>query len=178
MSEQNLPEQPFLSVGEQEQLARDILDVAPKLLRRIVQFPDPQSGVDGSGEFLPGTEEEQVWQKVQELRTTQGQLSLLGVLVDRGRCTMQELADQLAVVPSTATSMVKRLVEQGYIKRSRDDTNWRCVWVEVTDSGRRAVELFRNVRQSSLQRRLQQLDVQDLARLQEAVPVLRHLLEL
>ncbi len=81
-----------------------------------------------------------------ELRATPGQLTLLCVLVEHERCTMQELAEHLAVAPSTTTAMMKRLLAQGYVERSHDDVNWRTVWVKPTESGRQAVYVFHQAR--------------------------------
>src|ERR1700686_5165587 len=101
-------------------LATALIDIIPKLLRRLrADLPaDDVSPADPA------------WREVVELRATPGQLTLLDTLVERGRCAMQELAEELAVAPSTATAMVKRLVAQGYIERSHDDEDWRTVWVK------------------------------------------------
>ena len=120
------------SVHKKVDLAEALLDIAPKLLRRLrADIPlDEASGVDPQ------------WRNVVELRATPGQLTLLGILVEHERCTMQELAEHLAVAPSTTTAMVKRLLSQGYVERSHDEVNWRTVWVKPTDSGRKAVICF------------------------------------
>src|SRR5215471_6465816 len=110
------------SVHKQVDLAEALLDVAPKLLRRLrADLP-----LDASSEAG------QEWRDVVELRATPGQLTLLSILVEHERCTMQELAEYLAVAPSTATAMVKRLLVQGYIERGHDNVNWRTVWVKPT----------------------------------------------
>src|SRR5579859_4735013 len=122
-------------VHNKTDLAPALLDITPKLLRRL--------GADlplDSSEARPG------WREVVELRATPGQLSLLQVLVEHERCTMQELSEHLAVAPSTATAMVKRLLAQGYVERSHDDLNWRTVWVKPTEQGRLAVFVFQKAR--------------------------------
>ena len=82
-------------------LASALLNVAPKVLRRInADVPLTDEDV----EDIPGLHD------VSELRATPGQLSLLQILVERERCTMNELAEHLAVAPSTVTAMVKRLL--------------------------------------------------------------------
>ncbi len=105
------------SVHKRVDLAETLLDIAPKLLRRLrADLP-----LDASSEAGPE------WRNVVELHATPGQLTLLGILVEHERCTMQELAEHLAVAPSTVTAMVKRLLAQGYVERSHDDVNWRTV---------------------------------------------------
>ena len=154
-------------VRNKTDLASALLDIAPKLLRRLrADLP-----LDDSSEAGPG------WREVAELRATPGQLSLLRVLVEHERCTMQELADHLAVAPSTATAMVKRLLAQGYVERSHDDINWRTVWVKPTELGRLAVHVFDQARLNSLRRRLDRLSEAERASILAALPALQHLVE-
>ena len=92
--------------------------------------------------WMDTSEADPQWRNVVELRATPGQLTLMAILVEHERCTMQELAEHLAVAPSTTTAMVKRLLSQGYVERSHDEVNWRTVWVKPTESGRLAVSVF------------------------------------
>jgi DNA-binding MarR family transcriptional regulator len=155
------------SVHKRVDLAEALLDMAPKLLRRLrADLP-----LDDSSEAAPE------WRNVVELHATPGQLTLLSILVEHERCTMQELAEYLAVAPSTTTAMVKRLWAQGYIERSHDDVNWRTVWVKPTDSGRLAVYVFHQARLNSLKHLLDRLTKAEHASLLAALPALQHLIE-
>jgi len=155
------------SVHEQVDLAEKLLDIAPKLLRRLrADLP-----LDASSEAGP------VWRDVIELRATPGQLTLLRVLVEHERCTMQELAEHLAVAPSTATAMVKRLLVQGYVERNHDDVNWRTVWVKPTESGRRAIHVFQQAHLNSLKNRLDRLSEAERTAILAALPAIQHLVE-
>ncbi len=148
-------------------LAPALLDIAPRLLRRLrADLPLDDDAVS-----------DPTWREVAELRATPGQLTLLGALVERKRCTMQELAEHLAVAPSTATAMVKRLVAQGYIERSRDETDWRAVWVKPTQTGQRAVEVFQSAQLNTLQKRLARLSAAERLSIQAAFPALYHLVK-
>ena len=154
-------------VDKQVDLADALLDLVPKLLRRLrADIP-----LDEVGQTDPQ------WRDVAELRATPGQLTLLGILVEHERCTMQELAEHLAVAPSTTTAMVKRLLAQGYVERSHDEVNWRTVWVKPTESGRQAVIVFHQARLSSLQQLLERLTKNERASIVVALPALRHLVE-
>src|SRR6266567_5002784 len=134
-------------VHKQVELAEALLDIVPKLLRRLrADIP-----LEEASEVGPE------WRNVVELRATPGQLTLMGILVEHERCTMQELAEYLAVAPSTTTAMVKRLLTQGYVERSHDDVNWRTVWVKPTEPGRQAVHVFQQARLASLKSRLDRL---------------------
>jgi DNA-binding MarR family transcriptional regulator len=154
-------------VDKQIDLANALLNLVPKLLRRLrADIP-----LDEAGQTDPQ------WRDVAELRATPGQLTLLGILVEHQRCTMQELAEHLAVAPSTTTAMVKRLLAQGYVERSHDEVNWRTVWVKPTESGRQAVIVFHQARLSSLQQLLDRLTKSERASIVAALPALRHLVE-
>jgi DNA-binding MarR family transcriptional regulator len=155
------------SVHKHVDLAAALLDITPKLLRRLrADLPLEDSSDTGPG-----------WRDVIELRTTPGQLTLLRILVEHERCTMQELAEHLAVAPSTATAMVKRLLAQGYVERGHDDVNWRTVWVKTTEPGRQAVQVFEQARLNSLKRRLDRLSEAEHTAILAALPALQHLVE-
>ena len=155
------------SVDKKVDLAEALLDIAPKLLRRLradIPLDEPSEG-------------DPQWRHVVKLRATPGQLTLLGILVEHERCTMQELAEHLAVAPSTTTAMVKRLLSQGYVERSHDEVNWRTVWVRPTESGRMAVAVFHQARLSSLKFRLDCLTENERAYILAALPALQHLVK-
>jgi DNA-binding MarR family transcriptional regulator len=154
-------------VRHETELTTALLDITPKLLRRL--RPDMPPNDESSAD--------PTWHEVVALRATPGQLTLLYTLVERERCTMQELAEELAVAPSTATAMVKRLVAQGYIERSRDDADWRTVWVRPTEVGKLAVDVYQQARLRSLQCRLKYLSDEERASIQAALPALYHLIE-
>lgn len=154
-------------VHNKTDLAEALLDITPKLLRRLrADLP-----LDDASGACPG------WHEVVELRATPGQLTLLRILVEHDRCTMQELAEHLAVAPSTATAMVKRLLAQGYVERGHDDVNWRTVWVKPTEPGRLAVHVYRQASLNSLQRRLDRLGEAERTSIQAALPALERLVE-
>jgi DNA-binding MarR family transcriptional regulator len=154
-------------VRHETELATALIDVTPKLLRRL-RADMPAEGLSPA---------DPAWREVVELRATPGQLTLLYTLVERGRCTMQELAEELAVAPSTATAMVKRLVAQGYIERSRGDEDWRTVWVTPTEAGIHAVDIYQQARLRSLQCRLNLLSDEERTSIKAALSALYHLVE-
>src|SRR5438067_2683792 len=156
-------------VQQDTDVALALLEIAPRLLQRISADLPLDADSPGAG---PG------WQDVSELRATPGQISLLRVLVEHERCMMQELAEHLGVAPSTATAMVKRLLAQGYVERSRDDTDWRTVWVKPTEKGRLAVIAFDRARLALLQKRMERLSCDEQRALRVALPALYHLVEL
>ncbi|HKV60024.1 MAG TPA: MarR family transcriptional regulator [Ktedonobacteraceae bacterium] len=150
------------------EIADELLDLIPGLLRSI-RSSIPREGE--SDELMPELRD------ISELRATTGQIRLLRILNAHERCTMQDLADALDVAPPTATSMIKRLLAQGFVERLRDEQDWRVVWVSPTERGKRAVALYDAYRRANLQRRLAHLSREELARLHAALPILRQIIE-
>lgn len=148
-------------------LALGLLDFVPRLQRRV------------HSDVLVAREPQQdaLWQDFSEIQATPGQLSLLRILVKCKRCSMQELAEYAVVAPSTATAMVKRLLAQGYVERSRGVEDWRTVWVQPTARGEQVIALYDHVRLAALQRRLQQLNDDERERIVAALPALQRLTE-
>ena len=153
---------------QQVDIAQSLLEIAPKLVRRLnADIPLDSGTTEGSGDL----------QDITELRATPGQLTLLRVLAEHKQCSMQELAEHLAVTPSTVTAMVKRLLTSGYIERSRDDVDWRTVWVKPTLRGQQVIKTYDNVQLASLHHRLTQLSGSEQKLIASALPALRHLIE-
>lgn len=149
------------------ELATALIDITPKLLRRL-RADMPAEGLSPADPDL---------REVVELRATPGQLTLLYTLVERERCSMQELAEELAVAPSTATAMVKRLLAQGYVERSRGDEDWRTVWVKPTEAGKHAVDVYQQARLRAVRFRLNCLNDEERASIQATLSALYHLVE-
>jgi DNA-binding MarR family transcriptional regulator len=158
------------SLQNRAHLAEALLKIVPRLLRRL-NADMPLESEAGGAECAQG------WRNVAELRATPGQLSLLDILVEHGRCTMQDLAIHLGVTPPTATAMVKRLLAQRYVERTHDEADWRMVWVTPTETGRQAVSVFQRARLASLKSRLEHLSDEERASIITALPALRHLVE-
>lgn len=57
-----------------------------------------------------------------------------------GRMPMTRLGSLLQVHPTSVTSAVERLVRQGYVERSRSQTDGRVVLAALTPAGRAVVE--------------------------------------
>ena len=144
-------------------IANDLLDLIPRLLQQLrVNLPDDAE------------QERPEWHDINELRATNGQIRLLRILNTQQR-SMQELADLLGVAAPTVTAMVKRLLAQGYIERSRDDADWRAVWIKPTPRGRQVVAIFQQARLASLQHRLEQLTTEERESILAALPALHRL---
>jgi MarR family transcriptional regulator, organic hydroperoxide resistance regulator len=151
---------------EQDDLAENLLDVLPRLLKRL------KAELPAAAE---NPAEDTQWNRLAELRGTTGQVALLGILARQDRATMQDLAAQMAVTPATVTAMVKRLLIQGYVTRQSDESDWRVVWVQSTEAGRQVINYYNHRRRETLQRRLDRLSSTERQHLQAALPALRQL---
>lgn len=71
-----------------------------------------------------------------EMDITYPQYLVLTTLGEHGKITISEVADTLALNPSTITPLVKRLETADLIKRERNAQNERQVMVELTEKGK------------------------------------------
>ncbi len=63
-----------------------------------------------------------------------------------GRATHAELARRCFFTPATLTGVVDTLEKAGYVRRERDESDRRVVWLVLTDAGRdRTREIGRQV---------------------------------
>jgi len=70
-----------------------------------------------------------------EEEVTLGQYRALVVLCARGPLGVAQLAEQLAVNPSTVTRLLDRLVAKGLARRQRTSRDRRCVRVRASAAG-------------------------------------------
>ena len=148
---------------DNDRLAEQLLDLLLGL-HKLMRGGPPPGGVDAPEPGGRGFPE------------AKGQFRLMRVLVQRGRLPMQELAAHLDVAPPTATGIVKRLLEQGYVERGHDDADWRAVWVELTPAGREAITRHHQERVAALRGRIERLSPEERAQLGGAIPALAALL--
>ena len=72
-----------------------------------------------------------------------GQLPILEIVSEKGRCTQKEIADALKVsAPSVAVS-IKRLVKHGLLIKSTDENDQRANLVSVSEKGQEITKACR-----------------------------------
>ena len=62
---------------------------------------------------------------------------------------MKDIADELGVPMSTATGIVDKLVQKGYLQRKYSATDRRIVLIELDQEGIDAFELFKKMKQEA-----------------------------
>jgi MarR family transcriptional regulator, organic hydroperoxide resistance regulator len=151
-------------------MAAVLLDLSSRLLARV------RKDLPVNGMALPTGNDEHGGSAVLA-KPGPGQFRLLRVLLTRERTTMQELATLLDVAPPTVTGLIKRLLAQGYVARVHDETDWRNIWIQITEQGRQAITYYDQQRIATLQQRIEHLSPEEQDRLQAVFPVLLHILE-
>lgn len=66
---------------------------------------------------------------------TNDQFQVLRLVNSMPQCTSSQLADTLAVGKSSITAIVNRLVDAGFLYRTRDEADRRLVYLALTDYG-------------------------------------------
>src|SRR3954447_1081758 len=105
-----------------------------------------------------------------------GSLLTLARLDLEGPQRVTDLATAEMVAQPTMTVLVRRLEQDGLVRKTRDAADARAVRVELTDAGRAELADVRSTRAAVLQDRLQRLDDGARAALAAALPALDQLL--
>src|SRR6185436_15824942 len=104
---------------------------------------------------------------------TIAQMRVLWTLDNNGRfATPGEVARRLGITSSTATGLVERLAEGGYIRRTHSTDDRRQVLLELKPKGRRMMAGFRRLRQSRLRNLLRRLGSEDVRKMGAALATL------
>ena len=104
---------------------------------------------------------------------TFAQMRVLWTLDNNGdTATPGEIAERLGITSSTATGLVERLAEGGYIHREHSRKDRRQVLLRLRPKGRRMMAGFRKLRQSRLQQLMTRLGRGDMDRMTGALETL------
>ena len=106
------------------------------------------------------------------LEVTMSQAKCLYVVAFRPGIGMSALAEQLGVGLSSASGLVDRLVEHGYLQRHEDSSDRRQQQVLITPSGAAVVERTRELNAGLLRRLLSGLTIDQLTSLREGMAAL------
>jgi DNA-binding MarR family transcriptional regulator len=109
---------------------------------------------------------------------TFAQMRVLWTLANNGdTATPGEIAERLGITSSTATGLVERLAEGGYIHRAHSREDRRQVLLSLRPKGRRLMAGFRKLRQSRLRSLTSRLGSSDLARMTNALKTLNDIVD-
>ncbi|MEK3723686.1 MarR family winged helix-turn-helix transcriptional regulator [Paenibacillus sp. FSL H8-0034] len=107
------------------------------------------------------------WKLSKDLRThmdlqlsptlTEGQLTVLELLIGRDRMKPSDFIEFLATTPAAITTLLDRMEKAELLSRSRDEKDRRIVWVEVTDKGKAECLRGTEIRERFLQQYLSRI---------------------
>ncbi|GED34845.1 MULTISPECIES: MarR family winged helix-turn-helix transcriptional regulator [Brevibacillus] len=90
------------------------------------------------------------------------QFYILHQLDQKGKCTVGELAESMAVKPSAITAMIDRLDKHEFVVRDRDENDRRVVHIRLTASGIETLNQVKAHRLEILQHYLSHLSPEEL----------------
>jgi DNA-binding MarR family transcriptional regulator len=105
------------------------------------------------------------------------QAAALATIDRHGPVTPSELAVRERIQRPTATRLIARLEETGFVDRTPDPTDRRSCVVSLTPAGRELVGRVRIRKDAYLSRRLRDLDADERATLDRAAAILERVLE-
>ncbi|WP_162901537.1 MarR family transcriptional regulator [Breoghania sp. L-A4] len=70
---------------------------------------------------------------------TTAQLLVLRIIEDAGEITPKIIASRAGVAPASATALIEKLAQFGYVRRRRSATDRRKYWVSLTENGAAAL---------------------------------------
>src|SRR3954449_9519024 len=105
------------------------------------------------------------------------QTAALGTIERRGPLTPSELASIERIQRPTATRVIARLEEAGWLSRAADPEDGRSSLVSISADGRALLERLRANKDAFLARRLEGLDRDDRATLERATEILERVLD-
>jgi DNA-binding MarR family transcriptional regulator len=105
------------------------------------------------------------------------QTAALATIERRGPVTPSELASIERIQRPTATRVIARLEEAGWVSRAADPADGRSSLVSMTADGRALLERVRANKDAFLARRLDALDRDDRATLERAAEILERVLD-
>src|SRR3954447_4616693 len=105
------------------------------------------------------------------------QTAALGTIERRGPLTPSEVASIERIQRPTATRVIARLEEAGWVSRAADPADGRSSLVSMTADGRALLERVRANKDAFLARRLDALDRDDRATLERAAEILERVLD-
>jgi DNA-binding MarR family transcriptional regulator len=133
-------------------------------------------GNDILGEVLFALAAHAVRNRGRELSLTA--VSTLGTMERTGPRRLTDLAVNEGVTQPSMTALVSQLEALGLAERRSDPGDGRVVLVSITRVGRQYLRMMRRVGASTFTTLIDKLTEQELGSLRNALPALRHLLDL
>lgn len=114
--------------------------------------------------------------EVHSLGVTGGQVTLLVGIGKNPGLSQRELAERERISSAAASVHVDRLERAGLVRRARSESDRRRIGLEITPKGMRVLETVRKRRTAWLAERIETLDPEQRAAIDNAIEPLRALL--
>ncbi|MSM39529.1 MAG: MarR family transcriptional regulator [Geobacter sp.] len=107
---------------------------------------------------------------------TYNQYKMLLTIYDKGSCPLNLLAKELQIAMSSASEMVDRLVNLGFVFRTVDEENRRQVIIYTTEQGEELIRELRRGIVENYRKLLERLPARDRERLVQSFEALAEIL--
>ncbi len=87
---------------------------------------------------------------------------MLTILHESGAQKASAMAEQLQITSGGVTGIADRLIELGYVKRTRGTEDRRVVMLDITDKGGEAIKLINEVRTQLMYRLFGEMETKDM----------------
>jgi len=104
-----------------------------------------------------------------------GYYQILGILSDSGPLPISKVGKQLYISKPNMTPLIDKLVEDGFVIRSRDEKDRRIVNVRITKEGKKFLWDARGVVEENIKENLKNLDENDLNTMNDSLENIRKL---
>ena len=104
-----------------------------------------------------------------------GYYQVLGILVHLGPLPISEIGRQIHISKPNMTTLIDKLVKDGWVKRSRSNTDRRVVNVEITDEGKEFLFEARKVVEENIKENLSSLNEEELETLNVSLENIKRL---
>ena len=129
-------------------------------------MPAPEDTAEQIAALLDGLVRRQRRASKADLDVTHGQLRVLRTLDNAGRALrLSELANQLGIVPRSATSVVDDLEAAGLVARKPDPDDRRATLVNLTPAGTKVLATIRRLRRDAMVSLVERLEPSEQAEL-------------
>jgi DNA-binding MarR family transcriptional regulator len=105
----------------------------------------------------------------QETGLTGPQIWAMRVIHEHGPINISDIARRMYLHPTTVLGIVDRLEARGLVSRNRSKDDRRVVWLELTQDGKDLVQSTPEVVRGLLGARLEGVDLNDLAEIDEGI---------
>lgn len=129
-------------------------------------MPAPEDTAEQIAALLDGLVRRQRRASKADLDVTHGQLRVLRTLDNADRALrLSELANQLGIVPRSATSVVDDLEAAGLVARKPDPDDRRATLVNLTPAGTKVLATIRRLRRDAMVSLVERLEPSEQAEL-------------